>query len=117
MTENLRTEDLVFAVGDIHGRLDLVTAALEAIAGRAASAAAFRVIFLGDYIDRGPESRGVVELMMALSRDQPLLLVADSRSGDIAVIRTRDTNGPALFTMLPAGARPNSIAIKSFQAK
>lgn len=54
---------------------------------------------------------------MALSRDQPLLLVADSKSGDIAVIRTKATNGPGLFTMLPAGARPNGIAIKSFHTK
>ncbi len=63
------SEDLIFAVGDIHGRLDLVTAALEAIADRAARAEFFRVIFLGDYVDRGPDSRGVVELMMRLSRD------------------------------------------------
>ena len=61
--------DLIFAIGDIHGRLDLTTAALEAIEERAAAAESFRVIFLGDYVDRGPESRGVVELMMKLSRD------------------------------------------------
>jgi YVTN family beta-propeller protein len=54
---------------------------------------------------------------MALSPQQPVLLVADSKSGDIAVIRTRATNGPELFTMLPAGARPNAIAIKSYRAK
>ena len=54
---------------------------------------------------------------MALSEQQPLLLVADSKSGDIAVIRTRDNNGPELFTMLPAGVRPNSIAIKSYKTK
>jgi serine/threonine protein phosphatase 1 len=63
------TEELVFAVGDIHGRLDLVTDAMGAIAERAASAESFRVIFLGDYIDRGPDSRGVVDLMIELSRD------------------------------------------------
>ncbi len=54
---------------------------------------------------------------MALSPQQPVLLVADSRSGDVAVIRTRDTNGPELFTMLPAGAKPNAIAIKSFKTR
>jgi serine/threonine protein phosphatase 1 len=61
--------DLIFAIGDIHGRLDLTTAALEAVHARAKDAESFRVIFLGDYIDRGPESRGVVELMMRLSKD------------------------------------------------
>ena len=63
------SEELIFAIGDIHGRLDLVTAALAVIEDRAASAEAFRVIFLGDYVDRGPDSRGVVDLMIELSRD------------------------------------------------
>ena len=54
---------------------------------------------------------------LALSATQPLLLVADAKAGDVVVIRTRDTNGPGLFTMLPAGAQPNAIAIKSFRAR
>jgi YVTN family beta-propeller protein len=54
---------------------------------------------------------------MALSAVQPILLVADSKGGDVAVIRTRDTNGPGLFTMLPAGAKPNAIAIKAFKTR
>jgi YVTN family beta-propeller protein len=55
--------------------------------------------------------------VMAMSSDEHLLLAADARSGDVAVIRTRDRNGPTLFTLLPAGARPNAIAIKSFTQK
>ena len=54
---------------------------------------------------------------LAMSTDEHLLLAADARSGDVAVIRTRDRNGPTLFTLLPAGAKPNAIAIKSFTAK
>ena len=54
---------------------------------------------------------------LAFSADQHLLLAADSRSGDVSVIRTQDRNGPALFTILPAGASPNGIAIKSWTAK
>lgn len=54
---------------------------------------------------------------MAVSPQQPVLLVADSRSGDVAVIRTRDSNGPELLTMLPAGAQPNAIAIKAFHVR
>lgn len=54
---------------------------------------------------------------IAMSPGRPVLLVADSKSGDVAVIRTRDTNGPELLTMLPAGAQPNAIAIKAFHVR
>lgn len=62
------SEELIFAVGDIHGRFDLVQAALEAIFARVGGSH-YRIICLGDYIDRGPASRGVVELMLELSSD------------------------------------------------
>jgi DNA-binding beta-propeller fold protein YncE len=54
---------------------------------------------------------------LAFSSDQHLLLVADTHSGDVSVIRTADKNGPALFTILPAGGSPNAIAIKAMPAK
>jgi YVTN family beta-propeller protein len=49
---------------------------------------------------------------IAFSADEHLLLAADSHSGDVAVIRTQGKQGAALFTMLPAGSRPNAIAVK-----
>lgn len=51
---------------------------------------------------------------LAFSADEHLLLAADARSGDIAVIRTASKNGPELFTMLPAGASPNDLVVKAF---
>jgi YVTN family beta-propeller protein len=54
---------------------------------------------------------------LAFSADQHLLLAADSQSGDVAVIRTVDKNGPALFTILPAGRSPNDIVVKAMQGK
>jgi YVTN family beta-propeller protein len=54
---------------------------------------------------------------LAFSADQHLLLAADSRSGDVTVIRTADRNGPSLFTILPAGASPNAIVVKAMQGK
>jgi YVTN family beta-propeller protein len=53
---------------------------------------------------------------LAFSADQHLLLAADAQSGDVSVIRTVDKNGPALFTILPAGGSPNGIAVKAMQA-
>nr|WP_231708327.1 metallophosphoesterase [Sphingomonas populi] len=52
-----------YAIGDVHGRADLLDALLaDVFADHARRApAALRLIFLGDLIDRGPSSREVVE--------------------------------------------------------
>ena len=60
-------DGLVYAVGDIHGRLDLLLRALEQIEAHAAGRPA-TLVLLGDYVDRGPESRGVVERLMDLQQ-------------------------------------------------
>jgi serine/threonine protein phosphatase 1 len=60
---------VVWAVGDIHGRLDLLMPLVEAITADLHASGAGRkvVIFLGDYIDRGPDSRDVLRLLAGLS--------------------------------------------------
>lgn len=57
----------VFAVGDVHGRLDLLDRLLGRVAMDMAAAPGPRpvLVFLGDYVDRGPHSREVVERLMA----------------------------------------------------
>lgn len=52
----------VYAIGDIHGRLDLFAALVEAIEAddAAAEPAETTVILLGDLVDRGPDSAGVI---------------------------------------------------------
>lgn len=58
--------ELLYAVGDIHGRSDLLIKLLRQIEADAArrSAARKTLVFLGDYVDRGPDSRGVVDLLL-----------------------------------------------------
>lgn len=51
---------LIYAIGDIHGRADLLETALTDIADHASGRPA-RIIVLGDMIDRGPHSREVIE--------------------------------------------------------
>lgn len=57
----------IYAIGDVHGRLDLLDALLDTVRRDAARAAARGLtpiaVFLGDYIDRGPDSRGVLNLL------------------------------------------------------
>ena len=52
-----------YAIGDIHGRLDLLNLLIERVEQDIAERPQARnfIIFLGDYIDRGPESAGVIE--------------------------------------------------------
>lgn len=56
----------LFAIGDIHGEFNLLRALMGAIEKTRESAdEVFTVVFLGDYVDRGPHSRQVVEFLMA----------------------------------------------------
>ena len=54
----------VYAIGDIHGRLDLLKTLNDQIIEDAQGRAS-EIIFLGDYIDRGRDSAGVVEFLCA----------------------------------------------------
>ena len=56
-----------YAIGDVHGRLDLLEDLLDQIASDNAGRrpAKTYLIFLGDLIDRGPDSRGVIDLLLS----------------------------------------------------
>jgi serine/threonine protein phosphatase 1 len=58
-----------YAIGDVHGCVDLLAAMLDTIEERAAGeqreAGSPIVVFLGDYIDRGPNSAGALDLLLS----------------------------------------------------
>jgi len=63
--------ETVFAVGDIHGCAAELRALLDTIAELAKAASGQRrLIYLGDMIDRGPDSAGVLELWAEKSEDR-----------------------------------------------
>lgn len=63
------TPDAPFvAIGDLHGRVDLLDRLLERLAREDADCP---WVFLGDYVDRGPDSAGVLARLRALQAEQP----------------------------------------------
>jgi serine/threonine protein phosphatase 1 len=60
---------LVYAIGDVHGRLDALEPLINAVAQDAVILSPLErplLIFLGDYVDRGPASAEVVDRIMDL---------------------------------------------------
>ena len=59
---------LIYAIGDIHGRADLLALLLDKIAADTAQSKDAKrrtLVFLGDYIDRGHDSARVVDMLLA----------------------------------------------------
>ncbi len=59
--------DLVYAVGDVHGRSDLLARLHRLIREDAAGRPPGRrtLVHLGDFVDRGHDSKGVIDLLLA----------------------------------------------------
>lgn len=59
---------LVYAVGDIHGclrELDALHAQIRTDAERRAQGRPVTLVYVGDYVDRGPDSAGVIDCLLA----------------------------------------------------
>jgi serine/threonine protein phosphatase 1 len=69
-----------FIIGDIHGCLGMLNRLMDTIDWRPDRD---RLIFLGDYIDRGTDSKGVVDFVLVLLKQSPLVqcLLGNHESG------------------------------------
>lgn len=64
-TQTVNEDARLYAIGDIHGRLDLLERVIDAIKRDAEKYGDnCLIVTLGDYIDRGMNSRGVLDLLM-----------------------------------------------------
>jgi len=72
------------AIGDIHG----FDNALEAVLEAAAVTPDDSLIFLGDYIDRGPASKAVVSRVIRLSRQQHVIALRGNH--EVMILSARD---------------------------
>lgn len=60
----------VYAIGDVHGCASLLDSLLALIDADCAGARA-RLVFLGDYVDRGPDSKGVIDRLIEIAAERP----------------------------------------------
>ena len=66
----------LYAIGDVHGRLDLLARMHDMIAAEIERdrPADWRIIHLGDYVDRGPDSAGVLDRLARRMAEDPRIL-------------------------------------------
>lgn len=79
---------LTYAIGDIHGSLDKLRGLFARCEAHAAGRPA-KYVFLGDYIDRGPDSSGVIDFLLTLRKlrgDDVVTLMGNHEGMAIAII-------------------------------
>jgi hypothetical protein len=86
-------EAKLYQIPDIHGRLDLLELLLAKLRDRGLDLAVDRLVFTGDLVDRGPDSRGVIELVRRLQADHPGSVVALKGNHEEMMLRCVDGDG------------------------
>jgi len=71
------------AIGDVHGCLRALLCLLKA----ADISGGDQLVFLGDYVDRGPDSRGVVEWLIAAQRERSVVTLLGNHEAMILEAR------------------------------
>ena len=76
-TRRLPEDVRIYAIGDVHGRADLLDRVLSRIDAHIVAHPVVRPIHLlvGDYIDRGPASRDVLELLIDCSQGREMIFL------------------------------------------
>lgn len=83
--------DRIYAIGDIHGRLDLLRNLLDQIGrfdAQLGKSESTNLVILGDMIDRGPDSARVLEQIWKLSRDRRVTVLMGNH--EEAMLRALD---------------------------
>jgi serine/threonine protein phosphatase 1 len=106
----------VYAIGDIHGRIDLLREVFDRID---ASIEAYPVkhalhILLGDYIDRGPHSREVIDALLARKRQHAIVCLKGNHESyamqilNDPSILSEWTQWGGINTLLSYGVKPST---------
>lgn len=115
----------IYAIGDIHGRADLLGALLSRIDAHLARhpIAHCVEVFLGDYVDRGPASRQVLDRLVDRGRTGRTIFL----KGNHEILMSSFVTNPhilddwqrlgGLETLLSYGIKPSFNADRTIQAK
>ncbi|MDW8443562.1 MAG: metallophosphoesterase [Acetobacteraceae bacterium] len=91
----------LYAIGDVHGCADRLARLLDLIADDAAAAPEpdRRVVFLGDYVDRGPDSRGTIEHILGplAFRAQKVALMGNHEAMMLAALERPNEESVSLW--------------------
>jgi serine/threonine protein phosphatase 1 len=103
----MTNEQKIFIVGDVHGCLKLLLKMMDKIDWRPDTD---RLIFLGDFVDRGEDSRGVIDFVLELSSRSPMVecILGNHESILLDFISGRD---PATFFLNGGTATLNSYRL------
>jgi serine/threonine protein phosphatase 1 len=100
----------LYAIGDVHGRLDLLQEMHVQIGREIARDRPddWRIIHVGDYVDRGPDSRGVISMLRRLVRDESRVVALGGNHdfGMVDFLGTADKDG--LFALY--GGRETALS-------
>lgn len=91
---------MLYAVGDIHGRIDKLDALLRVLP----LASGDRLVFLGDYVDRGPASKEVLDRLIDVADAYPCVFLLGNHES--MFLDFLGWSGPAYFgadVFLPNG--------------
>jgi serine/threonine protein phosphatase 1 len=76
----------ILAIGDIHGCVGHLKLLLDAVQPTKGDL----LITLGDYIDRGPDSRGVIDTLLRLHKDPEINIVSVRGNHDAMLLMCGD---------------------------
>ena len=105
--EPLQSSDRVICVADVHGnltQLKALWAALTTHLGGEAELRRTRVVFLGDYCDRGPDTRGVLDWLVALKQERTQAGCAPAHF----LLGNHDLGFAAFLGCLPVDTQPSA---------
>jgi serine/threonine protein phosphatase 1 len=100
-----------FAIGDIHGCLAQLKELLGHVEDHAPSG---HVVFIGDYIDRGPKSRGVLDLVMAGPRKEGWRWTALKGNHEDMMVRAHQNRGYDEIIWIDNGGRETMASFDGY---